>query len=79
MFYNIIISTKKRSYPCGNDRELKKSVSQIDRKPYKIRFEFRKVQTSSVPACRNPRQGSHRSVFPSPSLLCYLISVEFSK
>lgn len=79
MFYNIIISTKKRSYPCGNDRELKKSVSQIDRKPYKIRFEFRKVQTSSVPARRNPRQGSHRSVFPSPSLLCYLISVEFSK
>lgn len=58
---------------------LKKSVSQIDRKPYKIRFEFRKVQTSSVPVCRNPRQGSHRSVFPSPSLLCYLISVEFSK
>lgn len=57
----------------------KKSVSQIDRKPYKIRFEFRKVQTSSVPVCRNPRQGSHRSVFPSPSLLCYLISVEFSK
>lgn len=79
MFYNIIISTKKRSYPCGNDREFKKSVSQIDRKPYKIRFEFRKVQTSSVPARRNPRQGSHRSVFPSPSLLCYLISVEFSK
>lgn len=78
MFYNYV--NKKRPYPCGNDREfLKKSVSQIDRKPYKIRFEFRKVQTSSVPVCRNPRQGSHRSVFPSPSLLCYLISVEFSK
>ena len=77
MFYNYV--NKKRPYPCGNDRELKKSVSQIDRKPYKIRFEFRKVQTSSVPARRNPRQGSHRSVFPSPSLLCYLISVEFSK
>ena len=55
MFYNYV--NKKRPYPCGNDREFKKSVSQIDRKPYKIRFEFRKVQTSSVPVCRNPRQG----------------------
>ena len=36
MFYNYV--NKKRPYPCGNDRELKKSVSQIDRKPYKIRL-----------------------------------------